>query len=189
VLAKGIPGVRVFGSPNPVTMRANVLQITGDMSAMDKLLKNTGYNGYSPGRHREYHGVYHAPSRHYYLPPTDPTNEHIVLFRVDNCTAPKRTAESIGRDAAAVEEARSSGRSLAYQNGLSKKSGIKGHSLLFAPSEAMRLDYPHLSHLWSIGPAAAPYDVMHLFCRTSPRTCGGSSMGWFRLKGKQTRIT
>jgi len=31
VLAKGIPGVRVFGSPNPVTMRANVLQITGDI--------------------------------------------------------------------------------------------------------------------------------------------------------------
>jgi len=26
----------------------------------------------------------------------------------------------------------------------------------------MRLAYPHLSHLWSIGPAAAPWDVMHL---------------------------
>jgi len=42
VLAKGIPGVRLFGSPNPVTMRANVVQITGDMSAVDKLLNTTG---------------------------------------------------------------------------------------------------------------------------------------------------
>jgi len=132
------------------------------MSAIDKLLNTTGYNDYSPGRHREYHGFYHAPSRHYYFPPTDPTNEHAVLFCVDNCTAPKRTAESIGRDAAAVEEARSSGRSLVYQTALSKNSGIKGHSPLFTPSEAMRLAYPHLSHLWSIGPAAAPWDVMHL---------------------------
>jgi len=44
VLAKGMPEVRVFGSPNPVTMRANVVQITGDMSAIDKLLNTTGYN-------------------------------------------------------------------------------------------------------------------------------------------------
>jgi len=132
------------------------------MSAVDMLLNTTGYNGYSPGRHRKYHVVYHASSRYYYFPPTDPTNEHAVLFCVDNCTAPKRTAESIGRDAAAVEEARSSGGSLAYPTAQSKRSGIKGHSLLLAPSEARRLAYAQLSHLWSIGPSAAPYDVMHL---------------------------
>ena len=57
------------------------------------------------------------------------------------------------------------GRSQAHQNRLSKLSGIKGNSLLFAPSEAVRLAYPHLTRTWSLGPARAPYDVMNLLLR------------------------
>jgi len=91
----------------------------------------------------------------------DPTNGG-VLFAISECTVPRRSAESFQRDADAIEEARATGRSVAYQTGLSKKSGIKRHSLFFAPSDDMRAAYPQLTHLWSIGPAAAPYEVMHL---------------------------
>ena len=174
-LAPGIPGVRVAGSSEPCTLRAHVLQFTADMSAFDILLNATGYNGYSPSRAPEFHGVYHAASNHHYFPPVDPTNGD-VLFSISECTVPRRSAESFQRDADAIEEARATGRSVAYQTGLSKKSGIKGRSLFFAPSDEMRAAYPHLTHLWSIGPAAAPYDVMHLLLQKSNllvefRTC------------------
>jgi len=160
-LAAGIPGVRVAGSSEPCTLRAHVLQFAADMSAFDILLNATGYNGYSPSRARAFHGVYHAASNHHYFPPVDPTNGD-VLFAFGECTVPRRSAESFQRDADAIEEARATGRSVANQTGLSKKSGIKGHSLFFAPSDEMRAAYPLLTHLWSFGPAAAPYDVMHL---------------------------
>jgi len=77
-------------------------------------------------------------------------------------TVPRRTDESFARDAAAMEEARVTGRSQGLQNRLSKLSGIKEHSLFFASSGAMRLAYPHLTRTWSLGPSRAPYDVMHL---------------------------
>jgi len=55
---------------------------------------------------------------------------------------------------------------------------VKGYSLFFAPSAEMHTDYPHLKHLWTMGPSTAPHDTMHLvllnvFCRT----CGISSLG------------
>jgi len=53
-------------------------------------------------------------------------------------------------------------RSRAHPNRLSKLSEFEGHSLFSAPSEAMRLAYPHLTRTWSLGPARAPYEVMHL---------------------------
>jgi len=95
---------------------------------------------------REFHGVYHAASNHHYFPLRDPTSGEI-LFSIEGCTVPRRSAESMQRDADEVEEARSIGRSLAFQKALSKKSGVKGHSLLFAPSSDMRQTDPHLSHL------------------------------------------
>ena len=61
-----------------------------------------------------------------------------------------------------VEDARAAGRSIAYQTSLEQKTGIKGYSLFFAPSPAMREAYPHLKNLWEMGPTAAPYDTMHL---------------------------
>jgi len=162
-LARGIPGIRVAGTSEPIVLRAHPVQFTTDMPAGDKLLNTTGSGGYSPNRGREFHGVHHAASNHHYFPPVDPTCPHgTVLFAVRNCTVPRRTAESFARDAAAVEEARVTGRSQAHQNRLSKLPGIKGHSLFFARSEAMRLAYPHLTRTWSLGPARAPYDVMHL---------------------------
>ena len=64
-LAAGIPGVRVAGSSEPCTLRAHVLQFTADMSAFEILLNATGYNGHSPSRARDFHGVYHAASNHH----------------------------------------------------------------------------------------------------------------------------
>ena len=138
-----------------------MIQFTAEMSAFDILLNITGYNGYSPSRSREFHGVYHAASNHHYFPPRDPTSGDI-LFSIEGCSVPRRSAERMQRDADEVEEARSTGRSLAFHEALSKKSGVEGHSLLFALSNAMRQAYHHLSHMWLIGPAAAPYDAMHL---------------------------
>ena len=47
-LARGIPGVRVAGTSEPVVLRAHPVQFTTDMSAGDKLLNTTGSGGYSP---------------------------------------------------------------------------------------------------------------------------------------------
>jgi len=107
--------------------------------------------------------VHHAASNIHYFTPWDPTTDDAnPLFAVYNCTVPRRSAESFQRDANEVKQARSTGRSLAFPKALSKKSRIKGYSLFFAPSDAMRLAYPHLTNMLRMGPAAAPYDVMHL---------------------------
>jgi len=50
---------------------------------------------------------------------------------------------------------------VAFQTRLEQESAAKGYSLLFSPSPAMRAAYPHLQHLWDMGPTAAPYDAMH----------------------------
>jgi len=162
-LAQGIPGARVSRSSELCTLRAHPAQFTAEMSAIDILLNTKGYNGYSPSRSRELHGVHHAASNHHYFPPWDSTTDDAdPLFSIYNCTVPRPSAESFQREADEIEQARSTGRSLAFQKALSRKSGIKGRSLFFAPSDAMRLAYPHLTNMWRMGPAAAPYDVMHL---------------------------
>jgi len=51
---------------------------------------------------------------------------------------------------------------VAFQTRLEQESAVKGYSLFFSPSPAMRAAYPHLQHLWDMGPTAAPYDAMHL---------------------------
>ena len=112
-LARGIPDIRIAGSTQLRTVRAHVIQFTAEMSAFDILLNITGYNGYSPSRSREFHGVYHAASNHQYFPPRDPTSGDI-LFSIEGCSVPRRSAERMQRDADEVEEARSTGRSLAF---------------------------------------------------------------------------
>ena len=61
-----------------------------------------------------------------------------------------------------MENARAEGRSVAYQTRLQQNNGVKGYSLFFAPSPAMRTAYPHLKRLWTIGPTAATCNTMHL---------------------------
>ena len=51
---------------------------------------------------------------------------------------------------------------MAFQTKLEQVSAVRSHSLFFSPSPAMRAAYPHLQHLWDMGPTAAPYDAMHL---------------------------
>lgn len=160
-LAQGIPVVHVAGLPHPCILRSHAIQFTADMAAIDILMNSTGSNGYVPNRAREFHGVYHAASIHDCFPPEDPVTGE-VLFSVAGCAVPRRSAASLHRDADEVEDARSTSQTMASQKALSKRSGVKGNSLFFASSSAMRLAYPHLNHLWSIGPAAAPFDDTHL---------------------------
>jgi len=61
-----------------------------------------------------------------------------------------------------VEDARAAGGSIAHQTSLEQKPEIKGYSLFFAPSPAMREAYPQLKTLWEMGSTAAPYDRMYL---------------------------
>jgi len=159
-LAKGVPGLIIANSPNPVVLRAGVLNFTTDQPGGDKLCRLSGVSSYIYNRFRLFQGIYAPASSHVYFPPKDLSGKS--LFKVHDCIAPRRTATSIAASAAEVEDARAEGRSVAYQTRLQQKSGVKGYSLFFAPSPAMRTAYPHLKHLWTMGPTAAPYDTMHL---------------------------
>ena len=50
---------------------------------------------------------------------------------------------------------------MTFQTRQEQASGVKGYSLLFAPSPGDRAAYPHLQHLRDLRPTAAPYDTMH----------------------------
>jgi len=163
-LAKGVPGLIVANSATPQVLRAGVLNFTTDQPGGDKLMNAKGVNSYVYNRLRIFEGVYDAASSHVYYLSRDPTpgRANKKLFAVHNCTVPRRTAVYIAEDAATVENARAEGRTVAYQTSLEQKSGIKGYSLFFAPSPAMRSAYPYLKDLWDMGPTAAPYGTMHL---------------------------
>jgi len=85
-----------------------------------------------------------------------------TLVRVENYDLPRRTATSIGESAAEAEKARLAGMSVAYQSRLQQASCVKGYSLFLESIPAMRTSYPHLKHLWSMGPSVVPCDSMHL---------------------------
>jgi len=159
-LAKGVPGLIVANSPTPVVLRTGVLNFTTDQPGGDKLCQLTGVSSYIYKRFRLFQGIYAPASSHVYFPREDLSGKS--LFKVHDCIAPQRTAASIAVSAAEVEDARAESRSVTYQTRLQQKSGVKGYSLFFAPSPAMRTAYPHLKHLWTMGPTAAPYDTMHL---------------------------
>jgi len=55
---------------------------------------------------------------------------------------------SIAASASEVENTCAAGKSVAYKKRLQQKTGVKGFSLFFAPSLAMRAAYLHLEHLW-----------------------------------------
>jgi len=160
-LAKGVPGLIVPNSTTPVVVRAGVLNFTTYQPAGDNLYQCTGASSYFYDRLRLLQGVYVAESCHVYFPPTDPSNCN-VLLKVLNCTAPRRRSESIAASAAEIENARASGKSVAYQTRMQQTSGVKGCSLFLAPSPAIRDAYPYLKDLWDMGPTAAPYVTMHL---------------------------
>ena len=99
-------------------------------------------------------------SSHMFYKPKDSSSGRI-LFKVHDCTVPRRSAASIAASAAELEHARSSGRSVTFQTRQEQASGVKGYSLFYAPSPEARAAYPHIHHLWDIGPTAEPYDTMH----------------------------
>jgi len=70
--------------------------------------------------------------------------------------------QSVAACAAEVDNARASGKSVAYQTRIQQTSGVPGYSLFFAPSPAVRDTYLYLKHLWDMGPTAAPYETMHV---------------------------
>jgi len=104
--------------------------------------------------------MYPSASSHVYFSPKDLRGKS--LFKVHDFIAPRRTATSIAKGEAEEEDAHAERRSVAYHTALQQKSGVKGYSLFFAPSPAMRTAYPHLKHQWTKGPTAAPYDTIHL---------------------------
>jgi len=152
----------VAGSTTPQALTAAVLNFTTDQPGGDKL----GINSHIYNRLRLFKGVYFSASNHVYCPPKDPASGN-TLFEIKDCIegqeciATPRTATSNSASAAVVEDARAAGRSIAYQTSLEQKTGIKGYSLFFAPSPAMREAYPHMKTLWEMGPTAAPYETMH----------------------------
>jgi len=156
-LAKGTPGLILPTSTSPVIVR----NFTTDQPAGDKITGFKGVNSYIYNRLRIFKGIYVPSNCHVYYPPKDPASG-IVLFQVHNDSSPRRTAASITASAAAVEDVRAEGKSLAFQTRLEQESGLKGYSLFFAPSPRMRATYPYLQDLWDMGPTAAPYDTMHL---------------------------
>ena len=159
-LAEGVPGLIVANSPTPVVSRAVVVNFTTDQPGGDKLFRLTGVSSYMFNRSRLFQGIYAPASGHVYFPPKDLRGKS--LFTVHDCIVQRRTVTIIAARAAEVEDARAEGTSVAYQTRLQQKSGVKGYSLSFAPSPAMRIVYPHLKHLWTMRPTAAPYDTMHL---------------------------
>jgi len=85
-----------------------------------------------------------------------------MRFSIQRSATRRRTAHSIATDAEEVEAARRERKSLAAVDALAIKSGIKGYSLLLSPSPEDKLRYPNLGYFSKIGPAALPYDTMHL---------------------------
>jgi len=160
-LANGVSGRIVRNSATPVVLRAEVLNFNTDQPDGDKLANFNGASSYVYDRLRLFKGAYVPTSSHIYYPPRDPSNGKI-LFKVHDCTVARRSAASIAARAAEVEHVRASGRSVAFQTRLEQESGVTGYSLFFAPSPEAGAAYPHLQHLWDIGPTAAPYDTMHL---------------------------
>lgn len=158
-LAIGVPGIKVAGRPGEHTLRGYLLHVSSDMPGGDKIMNATGHNGHQPNRFRAFSGVYYRS--HTYYPPVDPRSG-AILFAVDSCPAPRRTAASIAEQVERVESARREGRPQARVTELRKLSGFKGYSLFCSPSAEHRLKYPGLSYLWACGPSVMPYDCMHL---------------------------
>jgi len=130
------------------------------MPSGDKLLNANGHNGQCPGRFRKSFGV--RVKRRYYYPAVDPFPPKRMRLSIERFAKRRRTAQSIAKDAKEVRAARREGKSLVAVDALAIKSGITGYSLFLAPSPEYKLRYPILGHLWKIGPAALPYDTMHL---------------------------
>jgi len=145
-------------------LKTGVLNFTSDQPGGDKITKFKGTSSYVYSRFREFVGIYFAASCHILFPPNDttPGRANQKLFSVHNHTVPRRTATIIAARTAAAENALADGRSVAYQTRLELKTGIKGYSLFFAPSPAMRETYPYIKDTWDMGPTAAIYDMMHL---------------------------
>lgn len=158
-LAIGVPGVKVAGTPGEHTLRGYALHISTDMPGGDKMMNATGHNGHQPNRFRAFSGVYFRS--HTYYPPVNPRSGE-VLFAVNGCPAPLRTAASIAVRVHEVESARLEGKPQARITKLSKLSGFKSYSLFCSPSAKQRLEYPGLTYMWECGPAIMPYDCMHL---------------------------
>ena len=143
-----------------MVLRAEVLNFRTDQPGGDNLCRPTGVSSYMYNRFCPFQGIYPSASSHVYFSPEDLSGKS--LLKVHDCIAPRHTVTGVAASAAEEEDAHAEGRSVAYLTVLQQKSGVKGYSLFFAPTPAVRTAYPHLKHLWTKGPTAAPYDTMHL---------------------------
>jgi len=148
------------------------------MPSGDKLLNAEGHNGQFPGCFPKLFGV--RVKRRYYYPAVDPFPPKRMQLSIERSAKRRRTAQSIA-NAEEVEAARREGKSLVAVDAVAIKSGITGYSLFFAPSPEDKLRYPILGHLWKIGPAALPYDTMHLVLSNVTQRLWELFFGTFRI--------
>lgn len=158
-LSQGISGVKVAGLDETVTLRAYLLQVTSDMPAGDKVLNMTGNGGRTPGRLRNFQGVY-SGTRYYYPPKHPHTGQ--PLFSIGQPSQDRRSTSGFAANVNQVARLRSEPGPRSAVEELVKNCGIKGHSLLSCPSTEDEERYPHLKYLRSLGPSLVPYDTMHL---------------------------
>jgi len=165
-LGQGIPGVKIAGMEGEHTIRAFLVQVTGDMPAIDKIINAKGHNGRTPDRSRKFQGVQFDNNK-YYFPPRHPITQ-ATLFNIRGNQA-RRTPTSLATDVRTVEQARAGPALRSAVEELEKNCGFKGYSILCSQSPAHKARYPHLKYLEKLGSNVAPYDVMHLlFCNVVP---------------------
>jgi len=153
-----------------------LLQVTGDISAVDKIINAKGHNGRTPDPNREFHGVQFDNNK-YQVPPRHPTSQ-ATLFNIRGNQA-RRTPTSVATDVRTVEQARAGSGLRSAVEELQKNCGFKGYSILCSQMQAHKARYPHLKCLEMLGSNIAPYGVMHrLFCNVVPFLCELFSGVW-----------
>ena len=165
-LACDSSGVRIAGMEGEHTIRAFLLQVTGDMPAIDKIINAKGHNRRKPDRCRKLQGA-QLDNNKYFFSPRHPISKATLLnIRGDQA---RRTPTSLATDVRAVEEARAGPGLRSAVEEMEKECGFKGYSLLCSQSPETKALYPHLRYLERLGSNVAPYDVMHLlFCNVVP---------------------
>ena len=96
-------GVQCFDSAtgNTFTLHAYILNLSGDLPALAKVMCTTGHNSYKACRFCSIQGVYCQQNRHVYFPLKPPTG--ISGNRYDPGNLPVRTHEDYLWDVRAVE--------------------------------------------------------------------------------------
>jgi len=134
-LACDSSGGRIAGMEGEHTIRAFILQVTGDMPAIDKIINAKGHNERTPDRCRQFQGAQFDNNK-YYFPPRHPITKATLFTNGGNQA--RRTPTSLATDVRAVEEARAGPGLRSTVEEKEKDCGFKGYSLLCSQSPARK---------------------------------------------------